>query len=174
MPLRYYSRPFYLATAKLLAGGQAERDPEFVSRSGDARLRFPPSILGYLAQVSALAQWSSWPWLHEIDHPTLVVHGEDDPVAPPANGTILAHRMPNARMCLRHDEGHFFLLDPNSSAIPEIAEFLAATPLSASRVWKDAAVVDDIALSDALRATRHAAQPLAAMSALVRAAAPAA
>lgn len=172
MPLRYYSRPFYLATAKLIAGGQAERDPEFVRRAGDARLRFPPSVAGYMAQLAAVSQWTSLPWLHEVEHPVLVIHGDEDPVSPAANGALLAHRMPQARLRLQPGEGHFLLLDPKSSAIAAVREFLTAPTPEASKTWQEAHEVDAASLSEALAETRHVTQPLAALSAVIRALVP--
>jgi pimeloyl-ACP methyl ester carboxylesterase len=172
MPVRYYSRPFYVATARHLAGGQAERDPEFVRRAAEARLRFPPSLSGYFGQLSAAAQWSSWRWLHKIQQPTLVVHGDEDPVSPPANGSLLAHRIPNARLRLQAREGHFLLLDAASSSIPAISEFLSAETHTTSATWHDAADVDKASVVEALDATAHATQPLAAFNAMLRASVP--
>jgi pimeloyl-ACP methyl ester carboxylesterase len=168
MPLRYYSRSFYEATAGALAGGQAERDPAFIRRAGEARLRYPPSLAGYAAQLAAIGRWTSLPWLHTLEHPTLAVHGEDDPVVPPANGMLLANRLPNARFRLQPREGHFLLLDPDSSAIPSVRDFLCAPNYRTSRTWRDAREIDEHRLSAAIRATRGSAQPFAAASALMR------
>src|ERR1700733_10867304 len=137
-PLRYYSRAYYQATAGLLAGGQAERDPEFVRRTSEVRLRHPPSPFGYASQWAALAGWSSLPWLHHLSAPTLVVGGAEDPVIPLANSLILTQRIPVARLRVLSGEGHFLLLDERSIAIDVIADFLTGSDHTTTSAWRAA------------------------------------
>ena len=54
---------------------------------------------------------TSLPWLRTLRQPTLVLAGDDDPIVPPVNGRILAHRIPNARLHIVHGGGHLFLLE---------------------------------------------------------------
>lgn len=56
------------------------------------------TALALLWQTLAIASWSSVPFLGSLRQPTLVVCGLDDAVAPPANGRILAARIPGARL----------------------------------------------------------------------------
>ena len=137
-PLRYYSRAYYQATARLLAGGQAERDSEFVRRTSELRLRHPPSLSGYASQWAALAGWSSLPWLHHVNTPTLVIAGEEDPVIPPANSLILTQRIPGARLRVLSGEGHFLLLDERSAALDTIADFLRGPDHTTAPAWRAA------------------------------------
>lgn len=51
-PLRYWSPDFYRRTIGNLAGGRARRDLEWVERHGKLRLLHPPTVRGYLGQVS--------------------------------------------------------------------------------------------------------------------------
>jgi len=44
--------------------------------------------------------------LGEISAPTLLVLGEDDPIAPPAIGEFLRARLPNARLEVVEDASH--------------------------------------------------------------------
>jgi pimeloyl-ACP methyl ester carboxylesterase len=60
--------------------------------------------------------WSSLPWLHRLQQPTLVIAGKDDPIVPPVNGRLIANRIPNARFELVAC-GHLFIL----TLAPEIA-----------------------------------------------------
>lgn len=46
----------------------------------------------------AIVTWSSIPFLGSLTPPTLVICGSDDAVAPPANGRVLASRIPDARL----------------------------------------------------------------------------
>jgi pimeloyl-ACP methyl ester carboxylesterase len=41
-------------------------------------------------QMMSLMGWSSLPWLHLLQQPTLVIAGQDDPIVPPMNGQIIA------------------------------------------------------------------------------------
>ena len=40
----------------------------------------------------------SVPWLHRVRKPVLVLHGDDDPIAPLANARLLARLLPDARL----------------------------------------------------------------------------
>jgi len=51
-----------------------------------------------MLQVMSLQGWSSLAKLERIEHPVLVVTGDDDPLMPPANGYIMARCMRNARL----------------------------------------------------------------------------
>jgi pimeloyl-ACP methyl ester carboxylesterase len=169
-PLRYYSKAFYYATACLITAGDAERDPAFLRRAGERRRQFPPSWQGYATQLSALSMWTSLPWLETLQPPTLVVTGDADPIIPPANGALLAHTIPTARLRIQEGEGHFMALDGGSSSIPAIANFLQAKNYASSTAWRTAADVSAEDVQLAIRATRHSAQPLGLLSAFVRAA----
>jgi pimeloyl-ACP methyl ester carboxylesterase len=149
-PLRYFRRGYYERTIGQLAGGQARTDPEFVARHGAERLSRPPRLPGYYAQVAAITSWSSLGWLNEIGHPALVVAGGDDPLIPPVNSVILAHRMRRARLFLSPEEGHLLLMDDRSAALPAIRDFLAASSPAASAAWRDAREISAAAEANAL------------------------
>jgi pimeloyl-ACP methyl ester carboxylesterase len=44
--------------------------------------------------------------VRDIRAPTLVVHGDQDPIFPPAHGRALAAAIPGARLVLLPDTGH--------------------------------------------------------------------
>lgn len=169
-PLRYRSATFDRLTAGVLAGTDVERDPGFVERLGDLKRRHPPTWFGYSAQLAALTGWSSLRWLHKLPHPTLVVQGDRDQLVPLANGAILASRIPAARLLTQHGEGHFLLLDPESSSLSSVAEFLGAADHRTSSAWMAARSFDDAEADALARATRNSAQPFAFFNAMARAA----
>jgi pimeloyl-ACP methyl ester carboxylesterase len=68
--------------------------------------------------------WSSLPWLHRLPQPTLVVHGDDDPVVPLVNARIVACRVPGARLHVVDGGGHLLLLDSSADVLPIITGFL--------------------------------------------------
>jgi pimeloyl-ACP methyl ester carboxylesterase len=115
-PLRYYSRTFYERTSNLLDGHDARED-------AGARLASPPSVRGYYGQVLAGSGFSSLPWLHRIQAPTLVLAGDRDKLVPPSNARLLARKLPNADLRILPGEGHLLLFDPDSAALPLLTDF---------------------------------------------------
>lgn len=122
-PLRYWSASYFASVAGVIYGGDFRRDRGLVERH--ARLMSPPSLWGYLAQLYALAGWTSLFQLAEIRQPTLVLAGEDDPIVRSSNARILAAGIPDARLRF-FDCGHLFLLTRTQPAVREITAFLTA------------------------------------------------
>jgi poly(3-hydroxyoctanoate) depolymerase len=122
-PLRYYSPRFFRLVAPLLYGPGAAGDDRMLARHVASRHARPPSLCGYVGQLSAAAGWTSLPWLHHVRTPTLVLAGDDDRVVPPLNARILAARLPSAR---RHmlPGGHLFLLENPPASADVIARFV--------------------------------------------------
>jgi pimeloyl-ACP methyl ester carboxylesterase len=172
-PLRYWSPAFYAATIGGMVGGRARTDPQWVAEHGRLRRRSPPSAWGYAGQLMSIGTWTTLPMLHCIRHPVLVVTGDDDPLVPPANSYLLAHRLPHARLLLAPGEGHLLLMDPDSTALAGIHGFLQAGRPDDAPAWRDAAVVDDATVRAAIAGTRSPLQPLATVGALMRRAWPA-
>jgi pimeloyl-ACP methyl ester carboxylesterase len=71
---------------------------ERIEEDWAVRLPLAATNEGYLAQASGTSQWDGYDRLHRIKAPTLVVHGELDALVPPANGRILADRIPGAEL----------------------------------------------------------------------------
>jgi pimeloyl-ACP methyl ester carboxylesterase len=167
-PLRYMSERLYDSTTAGLLGGRARTDPEFAERHKQRRFEDRPNKLGYAMQVMSLQRWSSLSKLSRIEQPTLVVAGDDDPLMRPANGYILARRIPNARLHVAAGEGHLLLMDDESVAFAAIGAFLRAPTLEEERVWQEAFVVDDAAVDAALTAAGRSPQPLAVIGSVLR------
>jgi pimeloyl-ACP methyl ester carboxylesterase len=121
-PFRYYSRSFGAGASEL----HGERDRLIDDMLRDARLGSPPSLLGYAYQLLAAATWSSLSWLGTLQHPTLVIAGDDDRVTIPANAVQLARLIANSRLELLPGEGHLALFDPASRAHALLADFFSA------------------------------------------------
>jgi poly(3-hydroxyoctanoate) depolymerase len=163
MPYRYHSRALYEQTTRLL--GPADR--ELLQRRpalSEARLRYPPSLVGYAYQLTAGALWSSLPWLENVRVPTLVLNGETDRLVPAANGVQLARLLPQSRMHVLAGEGHRFVGDPESKAMPLLEEFFSARTLERSRAWSTGTEVSDDATVEAALEAAGGAQPHRALS----------
>jgi len=95
---------------------------EFGKLSGDG-----PAVAGF---VKVMMELDVRDLAREVDIPTLVVHGQEDPVVPLSNGRDLASLIPGARFEIipgaNHQEGYFD--SPKTQEV--LAEFLA--PLSSN------------------------------------------
>jgi poly(3-hydroxyoctanoate) depolymerase len=163
MPLRFHSRTLYEGTARLL--GPADR--ELMRRLpglAEARLRHPPSLLGYAYQLAAGALWSSLPWLESVTVPTLVLNGERDTLVQPANGVQLARLLPECRLHVLPGEGHLFVCDPESRALPLLADFFSSRTLARSHAWTSGTAVDDDVTVETAFEAAGGAQPHRALS----------
>jgi len=167
MPLRYHSRLVYEQTRWLLAPADRElleRAPALAA----ARRKYPPSVLGYMAQLWAGALWSSLPWLRTVATPTLVVHGEADRLVPAANAVQLARHLPTSRLHVAPGEGHLLVFDDESAALPLLVDFFQSPTLEGSRAWTTGGVVDDDAQVERAFDVAPSTEPYRTISAAFR------
>jgi 3-oxoadipate enol-lactonase len=90
------------------------------------RLRYPIEPEFYAAQLSAALAHDAGDRLGAIRAPTLVVHGLEDVMVPPANGRLLAGLIPGARLLELSGAAHLYPTD-EPSADHEIADFFATS-----------------------------------------------
>jgi poly(3-hydroxyoctanoate) depolymerase len=167
-PLRYKSPWVYRRTIAGLVGGRARTDPRWVEEHGEIRLSRAPTMRGYVSQLAGMT-WSTLPWLGRVEHPALVVVGDDDPLIPVANALLLTNRLRHARGVVVEGEGHLMLMDEDSAAFEPITEFLGAARHEDASAWRRGFVADDAQLEAAIRATRGQAQPWGVSGAFLRA-----
>jgi pimeloyl-ACP methyl ester carboxylesterase len=120
-PVRYYSRTYLRLVAPLVFGSAPDKAAD--SSHGNARLRKPPSLIGYSQQLYAISGWSSRTYLRRLRAPVLVLAGVHDPLVPVRNARILAREIPGARLHLV-DGGHLFLLEQPDDGCRAIVTFL--------------------------------------------------
>jgi 3-oxoadipate enol-lactonase len=90
------------------------------------RIKWYPTPQGYAGQLQGLAGWEAFSCIAEIAVPTLVIHGETDRLIPPANGELIAQRIPGAKLVLIPHASHIFDTDQPVATHRAILEFLAA------------------------------------------------
>jgi poly(3-hydroxyalkanoate) depolymerase len=127
-PARYYNRSAAEWIVPRIAGGQTRRDPDAMRVNLHRRLAHAPSARSYAYQLWATVGWSSHPWLRRLRQPTLVLHGDDDPLVPVANARYLARSIPGATLQVMPGAGHLLLLDEPARAARHIDAFLATAP----------------------------------------------
>ncbi len=89
--------------------------------------RNPTPVLGFIAQLLAIIAWHSFERLPQITVPTLVIHGENDRLIPPANATILADRIPGAKLVMLPHASHIFPTDQPERTREELLAFLTGS-----------------------------------------------
>lgn len=89
-------------------------------RGGIAYGRYNQATLGPRGMYNDLSER-----VHAISAPTLIVHGEDDPMVDPEGSKRAAARMPRARLVMLPDCGHWAQLEAHDVFLAEVRRFLA-------------------------------------------------
>ncbi|MGA8308694.1 MAG: alpha/beta fold hydrolase, partial [Terriglobales bacterium] len=87
----------------------------------------------YLAQFQGVIAWEAYSRLPQVSAPTLVIHGDSDRVVPPANGELLAARIPGAKCAILPRAGHLFYVDQPEATHAALVEFLASVDTAADK-----------------------------------------
>jgi len=122
LPQRYTDPEYLQKIGGQIYGGTYRRNPQLLQEH--SRHMRSPRGRGYLYQLFAAWGWTSLPWLGSLRQPTLVMHGNDDPIVPLINAKILAAAIPNAKLHVI-DDGHLFLIARAQEAAPVVKDFLA-------------------------------------------------
>ena len=117
--------------SKIMAAEFVAAHPEaFEQIAATARYR-PQSAAGYGRQLRASLAHDVVDELHRISAPTLVIHGDLDPLVPAANGAYLAAHIPGARHTVYSGVGHIPIVERADDFNHDVLAFLAnedATP----------------------------------------------
>ena len=121
-PRRHRDPEYARSIAADIYGGSARVDPEASVSALHASITATP-VRGYLYQLAAIGCWTSLPWLPLIRQPTLILAGDDDPIIPGVNATIMSRLLPHATLH-RYAGGHLALLTEPDELAPVIDHFL--------------------------------------------------
>jgi len=121
---RRYQDPAHMAQiAGEIYGGKVRKQPELAREFAQtARLG---SGLGYLYQLLGVAGWTSVLWLHKLRQPTLILHGDEDPLVPPINAKIMHRLIPHSKLYIFHD-GHLGIGTSARELAQVVDQFLSA------------------------------------------------
>jgi poly(3-hydroxyalkanoate) depolymerase len=125
-PMRFMQKDYVSSNAMRMYGGRLRDNPQVLGGLSEHLMGGGNASEGMgamMMQMMALMGWSSLPWLHRLQQPTLVIAGQDDPIVPPVNGKLIASRIPNARFELV-DCGHLFILTLASEIAAMVDGFL--------------------------------------------------
>ena len=110
--------------AYIMAPGYCQRHPdEWEHIASIARYR-PQSSAAHRRQLRACLRHDVASRLGEIHAPTLVIHGEVDPLVPVGNGKFLASHIPNARLILYPNTGHVPIVERAADYNRDVLAFL--------------------------------------------------
>ncbi len=121
---RRYQDPAHMAQiAGEIYGGKVRKQPKLARQF--AETAYLGSRLGYLYQLLGPAGWTSLFWLHTIRQPTLILHGDEDPLVPLVNAKIMHRLIPHSKLYIFHD-GHLGLGPSAQELAPVVDQFLSA------------------------------------------------
>lgn len=111
------------------APGFGDAHPEIVREWLEFRIQNPIVPAAYQAQLAIglalMAEEACFEHkLKTVTAPTLVLFGEHDKVVPPSNAELLARAIPNSRIEILKNAGHFFPLEVPEQANAAIIGFL--------------------------------------------------
>jgi 3-oxoadipate enol-lactonase len=99
-------------------------DPEIVERILRHREATAQPLEAWSAQAAAGAAFDAFDRIGRFTAPTLVLHGTEDGVVDPRNATLLAQRIPDARVELFPGAGHLFFWEQPDRFVDVVTEFL--------------------------------------------------
>ena len=112
------------ALALMSADGFLERDPAaFDTPASNARTH-PQTTDSYKRQLRAVKFHDTSADLHRLALPTLVIHGDADPLIPLPDGQRLAAGIPGARLCVYPQTGHMPHIERPQAFLDDLRGFL--------------------------------------------------
>ena len=128
-PHRYQDPVHMEQIAGEIYGGKVRTHPEYAHEFAQtARLG---STLGYYYQMLGGVGWTSIPWLRKLRQPTLILHGDDDPLVPLVNAKIMHRLIPRSKLYIFHD-GHLGLATSARELAQVVDQFLTAPDSSST------------------------------------------
>lgn len=109
----------------IMAPGYCESHPDDWERIAENARYRPQTLEMYLRQLQACMGHNASDRLEQIKAPTLVVHGDVDPLVPPDNGRYLAAHIPGARLIMYEQVGHIPIVERADDYNRAVLAFLA-------------------------------------------------
>ena len=83
-----------------------KRNQDFMELSIQQIMKAPISNEAYMRQLNAIMEFDTYDELHQIEVPTLVLHGRQDVLVPFENASILAEAIPNIKVVYLDKSAH--------------------------------------------------------------------
>ena len=127
-PRRYQDPVHMEQIAGEIYGGKVGTQPELAHEF--AHTTHFGSALGYFYQLLGVVGWTSIPWLRKLRQPTLILHGDDDPLVPLVNAKIMHRLIPRSKLYIFHD-GHLGL-GTSARELAQVVDQFLTDPASSS------------------------------------------
>jgi len=108
----------------IMAPGYAASHPEELDRIVEIARYRPLTAAAYYRQLQAALTHDAAQQLDRIQAPTLVIHGDVDPLVVPANGEYLARHIKGAKHIVYHNVGHIPIIERYEQFNRDILAFL--------------------------------------------------
>jgi pimeloyl-ACP methyl ester carboxylesterase len=102
-----------------------DENPETIEQILDWREEQDADEVPREAQGAAGANFDVGDRVHEIELPTLVLHGTNDRVLPVENGRLVADKLPNAQLELVEGAPHMLMIERSKEVNEHLSAFLA-------------------------------------------------
>lgn len=112
--------------SRIMAAEYVAAHPEEMERIAETARYRPQSPAAYMRQLRASLAHDVADALHRITAPTLVIHGDLDPLVPSANGTYLANNIAGARHLVYRGVGHIPIVERADEFNRDVLAFLSA------------------------------------------------
>ena len=104
--------------------GFAENYPQAIENFAEIARYRPVHRAAYTRQLQAALGQDVTQQLESIKAPTLVIHGDADPLVPPPNGDYLATHIPGATHIVYHNVGHIPIVENYEQFNHDVLTFL--------------------------------------------------
>jgi pimeloyl-ACP methyl ester carboxylesterase len=108
----------------IMAPGYAASHPEELDRIVEIARYRPSTAAAYYRQLQAALTHDAAQQLDRIQAPTLVIHGDVDPLVVPANGEYLARHIKGAKHIVYHNVGHIPIIERYEQFNRDVLAFL--------------------------------------------------
>jgi 3-oxoadipate enol-lactonase len=113
------------AMQAIAAPGFAEAHPEVIREIVGTAMNAPTPPHVFARQMAAIMASDRYEQLREIHVPTLVIHGDADPLVPPANGELIGQRIPGAKLLTLRNCGHLVMWEQPRELSAAVSDFLS-------------------------------------------------
>jgi len=110
----------------ITAPGFADAHPHVIEEIVATAMRAVTPQFAFARQMQAVLASDRYAQLRDITMPTLVIHGDADPLVPFANGELLAQRIPGARLHRLAGCGHLAMWEQPAELSAALLEFFAS------------------------------------------------
>ena len=109
---------------KLMGPAFTKHNAGLIKAMAKVRMEKGSDSASFARQWAAITRFAAWERLESLNVPTLVIHGNADPLVPFENGKRISSRIPGAELVELEGVGHFVPLEAPAETVQAINRFL--------------------------------------------------